>query len=109
VAAALYALTPLKRASQARCHELCALHSPLPFSLARGAAMAGVRYGLTCVGCTAGLMVAMLVVGMSNLVWAAIIAVLILLYKLAPPMVLRRELVVSALIATLGAGYFLIG
>src|SRR5579859_163624 len=33
VLAALYAITPLKRASEARCRELCALHESLPFNL----------------------------------------------------------------------------
>lgn len=109
VLAAVYALTPLKRAAQARCHELCALHGPLPFSLTRSAALAGVKYGLTCVACTAGLMLAMLVVGMASLLWAAIIAVLVLIYKLAPPPTLRWELLLSAVIAGLGVTYVLTG
>src|SRR5258708_3208717 len=44
VLAALYAITPIKRASEARCRALCALHDPLPFNLLRNAAVAGVRY-----------------------------------------------------------------
>src|SRR5439155_1159407 len=50
VLAGVYSLSPIKRASQARCRELCALHGPLPFTLMRSAAVAGVRYGLTCLG-----------------------------------------------------------
>jgi hypothetical protein len=50
--AALYGLTPIKAASEARCRELCSLHGPLPFSLVRSALVAGARYGLSCIGCT---------------------------------------------------------
>ena len=54
VIAGLYALTPLKRASEAWCRELCALHGPLPFNLMRSAVVAGARYGFSCLGCSAG-------------------------------------------------------
>src|SRR5215475_266111 len=40
--AGVYSVSPIKRASQARCRELCALHGPLPFNLMRSAAVAGV-------------------------------------------------------------------
>src|SRR6266700_4548156 len=66
VIAGVYALTPLKRASEARCRELCALHGLLPFNLMRSAAIVGVRYGLSCLGCSAGLMIAIVLIGMSN-------------------------------------------
>ncbi len=46
--AGVYSVSPIKRASQARCRELCALHGPLPFNLMRSAAVAGARYGLSC-------------------------------------------------------------
>src|SRR4029450_549898 len=35
-----YSLSPIKRVSQARCRELCALHGPLPFNLMRSAVVA---------------------------------------------------------------------
>src|SRR2546430_14880808 len=54
--AGVYSVSPIKRASQARCRELCALHGPLPFNLMRSAAVAGARYGLSCLGCRAALM-----------------------------------------------------
>src|SRR5258708_34852063 len=66
VLAALYAITPIKRASEARCRALCELHDPLPFNLLRSAVVAGVRYGLSCMGCTAGLMVAAVIIGMAS-------------------------------------------
>ncbi|HYY89419.1 MAG TPA: DUF2182 domain-containing protein, partial [Chloroflexota bacterium] len=84
VVAGLYALTPLKRASEARCRELCALHGPLPFDLMRSAVVVGTRYGLSCLGCSAGLMVAMVLIGLSNLIWMIELTALIFIYKLAP-------------------------
>jgi hypothetical protein len=72
VVAALYGLTPIKAANEARCRELCSLYGPLPFSLVRSALVAGARYGLSCVGCSAGLMAAMAIIGMSDLGWVVI-------------------------------------
>jgi predicted metal-binding membrane protein len=105
VLAGLYALTPIKRASQARCRELCALHGPLPFNLLHSAIIAGVRYGLSCAGCSAGLMIAMVLVGMSNLLGAVMLAGLVLTYKLAPPLAWRYEMVLSLGIAAAGLAY----
>jgi len=103
--AALYALTPLKRMSQARCREVCALHGPLPFDLVRAAAVAGWRYGLSCLGCSAGLMVAMVLVGMTSLGWTAVLAALVLVYKFAPPMGTRLDVALAAVVAALGIVY----
>ena len=100
--AGVYSLSPMKRASQARCHELCALHGPLPFNLMRSAAVAGARYGLSCLGCSAALMVAMVLLGMSSLWWAVILGVVVLIYKIAPPLRMRHELVLSAALVALG-------
>jgi len=103
--AGVYSLSPIKRASQARCRELCALHGPLPFNLMRSAAVAGVRYGLSCLGCSAALMVAMVLLGMSSLWWAVILGFVVLVYKFAPPLRLRDDLVLSAVLVSLGVAY----
>ena len=103
--AGVYSVSPIKRASQARCRELCALHGPLPFSLMRSAAVAGARYGLSCLGCSAALMVAMVLIGMSSLRWAVILGIVVLIYKLAPPLRMRDELVLSLALAALGVAY----
>jgi predicted metal-binding membrane protein len=103
--AGVYSLSPIKRASQARCRELCALHGPLPFNLIRSAAVAGVRYGLSCIGCSAALMVAMVLLGMSSLWWAVVFGVMVLFYKWAPPLRMRYELALSAALVALGAVY----
>jgi predicted metal-binding membrane protein len=108
VLAALYALTPLKRASEARCRELCALHGPLPFNLLRSALVAGARYGLRCLGCTAGLMVAAVLIGMTSLGWMVIISGLVLVYKLAPPLAGRYKWLASLAVAALGIAYLML-
>ena len=106
--AGVYSLSPMKRASQARCHELCALHGPLPFNLMRSAAVAGARYGLSCLGCSAALMVAMVLLGMSSLWWAVILGIVVLVYKLVPPLRMRYELILSATLVALGAAYIML-
>lgn len=103
--AGVYSVSPIKRASQARCRELCALHGPLPFNLMRSAAVAGARYGVSCLGCSAALMVAMVLIGMSSLWWAVILGIVVLIYKLAPPLRMRHELVLSLALAALGIAY----
>jgi predicted metal-binding membrane protein len=103
--AGLYSVSPIKRASQARCRELCALHGPLPFNLTRTAAVVGARYGLSCFGCNAALMVAMVLLGMSNLWSTVILAIVVLVYKFAPPLRMRSELVLSAILVALGVAY----
>ncbi len=103
--AGVYSVSPIKRASQARCRELCALHGPLPFNLMRSAAVAGARYGLSCLGCSAALMVAMVLLGMSSLWWAVLLGIVILIYKFAPPLRMRYELVLSAALVALGVAY----
>ncbi|HEX5415580.1 MAG TPA: DUF2182 domain-containing protein [Chloroflexota bacterium] len=108
ILAGVYALTPLKRASQARCRELCALHGPLPFNLLRGAMIVGVRYGISCAGCSAGLMIAMVLIGMSNLLAAVVLAAAVLIYKLAPPLAWRSEMVLSLCLVATGVAYGLL-
>jgi predicted metal-binding membrane protein len=103
--AGVYSVSPIKRASQARCRELCALHEPLPFNLMRSAAVAGARYGLSCLGCSAALMVAMVLIGMSSLWWAVILGIVVLIYKVAPPLRLRSELALSLALVALGVAY----
>jgi predicted metal-binding membrane protein len=105
VLAGLYALTPIKRASEARCRELCALHGPLPFNLMRSAVVAGGRYALSCLGCSAGLMLAMVLIGLSNLLWMIALAAVILVYKLAPAPTRGWILALSITLVALGIAY----
>ncbi len=105
VLAGLYGLTPIKRASEARCRELCALHGPLPFNLMRSAVVVGAKYGLSCVGCSAALMVAMVMIGMSNLSWIVILSGVVVVYKLVPAPSTRRTWLLSAALGALGVVY----
>jgi predicted metal-binding membrane protein len=105
--AGLYGLTQIKSASEARCRELCALHGPLPFNLVRSALVVGARYGLSCVGCSAGLMVAMVIIGMTNLGWVVILTGLILVYKLAPAPNVQLKLSTSVALVAMAVVYAL--
>jgi predicted metal-binding membrane protein len=105
VIAGLYALTPVKRASEAWCRELCALHGPLPFNLMRSAIVVGARYGVSCLGCSAGLMIAMVLIGMSNLVWMIALAAVVLAYKVAPAPTQRSMVALSVALVALGVLY----
>src|SRR5256712_5980493 len=103
--AGVYSVSPIKRASQARCRELCALHGPLPFNLMRSAVVAGVRYGLSCLGCSAALMLAIVLIGMNDLVWMLVVTAIIVAYKLAPAPTPRTTLALSAVVVALGVLY----
>jgi len=105
VVAGLYELTPVKRASEAWCRELCALHGSLPFNLMRSAVVVGARYGLSCLGCSAGLMLAMVLIGMSDLVWMIVLSAVVLAYKVAPAPTLRWTLALSVAMVALGVLY----
>ncbi len=105
VLAGLYAATPAKRASEARCRELCALHGPLPFNVLRSAIVAGGRYGLSCLGCTAGLMLAMVLIGTSSLGWMVALTAVVLIYKLAPAPSPRWIAALSVALVALGVLY----
>jgi predicted metal-binding membrane protein len=109
VIAGLYALTPVKRASEALCRERCALHGPLPFSVMRSAVVAGARYGMSCLGCSAGLMGAMVLIGMANLVWMIVIAAIVLVYKVAPSPSPRSKVTMSVAVVVLGVLYTVAG
>jgi hypothetical protein len=50
-------------------------------------------------------MVAMVLIGMSSLWWAVILGIVVAIYKLAPPLQMRSELVLSFALAALGAVY----
>jgi predicted metal-binding membrane protein len=109
VIAGLYALTPVKRASEALCRERCALHGPLPFNMMRSAVVAGARYGLSCLGCSAGLMTAMVLIGMTSMLWMIALSAAVLLYKLAPAPTPRVAAAASAVLVALGALYAVTG
>jgi predicted metal-binding membrane protein len=89
IATGIYQWTPLKRA----CLRLC--RSPLSFFTAHwregshGAVVMGLHHGLYCLGCCWALMALLFAAGVMNLAWVALLAVAVLVEKVAP----RGELV----------------
>jgi predicted metal-binding membrane protein len=82
-AAGLYQLTPLKAACLRHCR------SPLHFLLRgrrgrAGAVRTGLEHGAYCVGCCAGLMLALFALGVMSLLWMAVVAAAILVEKAFP-------------------------
>ena len=81
--AGLYQLTPLKTACLRHCR------SPLHFVLRGragrlGAVRLGIGHGAYCVGCCAGLMLALFALGVMSLVWMGVVAAAILVEKALP-------------------------
>jgi predicted metal-binding membrane protein len=89
MAAGIFQWTPLKSTCLTQCR------SPLGFLMTEwregrwGALVMGLRHGSYCVGCCWVLMALLFVAGVMNLLWVAVIAVLILVEKVLP----RGELV----------------
>src|SRR5438046_4897924 len=101
-AAGIYALTPLKRAAQGRCRAMCREMQTEPRGIIASAVTRGIEYGVNCVGCSAGLMIALLIVGMSNLVVGIIATGVIFLYKVAPWWSNRTEYAASIVLVVAG-------
>jgi len=84
IAAGIYQFTPLKGACLAKCR------TPLAFLLTewrdgiRGAFVMGLRHGLYCVGCCGLMMALLFVAGVMNLVWIALLALVVLAEKALP-------------------------
>ncbi len=84
IAGGVYQFTALKDG----CHNRC--RNPLFFLMNRwkpgtlGAARLGVLHGIDCVGCCAGLMVALVALGMMNVAWMLTAAVIIVVEKTLP-------------------------
>ena len=74
--AAVYAVMPWSRWARNRCREMCQREARGP------AVLEGTTYAACCVVCTAGVMGALLVLGMSNLLLMAGATAVMLVYKL---------------------------
>jgi len=73
VAAAIYEVAPLKRRCLARCRDGARTDM--------NGALAGVRYGVHCVGCSAGLMLVLLALGAMSVTWMLVVAALVFVQK----------------------------
>jgi predicted metal-binding membrane protein len=79
----LYAFTPWMRMGQARCIAMCRRQDRLRAGAVRAAVREGATYGLSCVACSGGVMLALVALGMSNVLLIVAGSALILLYKVA--------------------------
>jgi predicted metal-binding membrane protein len=99
-AAGLYQFSPLKE----RCLTYC--RSPAGFILgewrdgALGAVLMGLRHGLFCLGCCAGLMLLLFAVAVMDLRWVAILTALVAAEKLLPAPSFWRVAIGTSLLAT---------
>lgn len=71
ITAGIYEFTPLKKYFRRRC---------------RDSARSGLRFGLCCIGSTAGLMAVLVALGIMSIPWMAVITVVVLAQKLLPAM-----------------------
>jgi predicted metal-binding membrane protein len=84
IAAGIFQLTPLKQSCLKHCR------SPLSFLMsewrdgAAGAFLMGVRHGAYCTGCCWILMALLFVAGVMNLVWIALLALVVMAEKILP-------------------------
>jgi predicted metal-binding membrane protein len=107
VAAGSYQWTRLKNVCLTQCQK------PFAFLMrqggfrgdATGSLMLGVRHGAYCVGCCWALMALLLVGGVMNVLWIVLLALLILLEKVAP---FGRQIALVAGMALLVAGAWLL-
>jgi predicted metal-binding membrane protein len=81
--AGVYQLTRYKSVCLRHCR------TPLDFMLhwrggRRGGMQMGLHHGLFCLGCCWGLMLVLLIVGVTNLVWMALVAAVIFIEKVLP-------------------------
>ena len=101
IVAGLYQFTPLKRTCLAHCQ------GPVEYLALRwrdgraGAFRMGLGHGAYCMGCCAGLMLALLALGVMDLRWMATVSAVIALEKLGP----RHH----AIPAAVGFGLILLG
>jgi len=85
IAAGVYQWTPLKHACLRHCQ------TPLGFFLnhwrdgVMGAFQMGLAHGAYCVGCCWALMLLLFVGGVMNLVWVAVLALIVFVEKVIPP------------------------
>ena len=92
VLAGIYQLTPLKQACLGQCR------SPVAFIMrharpgAAGALRLGLLHGLYCLGCCWALMLLLFVGGVMNLAWVAVLALVVLIEKLAPAWLRARTI-----------------
>jgi predicted metal-binding membrane protein len=89
LAAGIYELTPLKRYFRRRCNEFD---------------RSGLEFGCCCVGSSFGLMLMLVALGVMNVVWMSVIAVVVVGQKLVPA---KAAVDVPIALAIVGLGIFI--
>jgi hypothetical protein len=90
IAAGVYELTPIKRHFRERCRECT---------------RSGMVFGLDCVGSSIGLMAMLIVLGVMNVTWMAVIAVVVVAQKLLPA---KFMIDVPLALAIIGLGFVIL-
>jgi predicted metal-binding membrane protein len=98
VIAALYQALPAKSRCLTRCRSPLAQLAQWRDGL-RGAARLGAASGLWCAGCCAGLMVALLALGVMDVRWMVVVGVVVAVEKLTPVGVAASRLAAVVLAA----------
>ncbi len=107
VAAAVYQVTPIKRACLARCRTPMTSLAERWRDGRAGALGLGIRYGTWCLGCCWALMAALFVLGLMSLGWMALITIFIVAERLLPwPTAARGAVALSLLVLGLGVAFF---
>jgi predicted metal-binding membrane protein len=91
IAAGLYELTPLKRYCRRRCRETV---------------RTGFHFGIYCVGSSIGLMAMLAALGLMSVTWMVVVAVLVSVQKLLPPV---GAIDIAVALSIVGLGISLIG
>jgi predicted metal-binding membrane protein len=108
VVAGLWQLAPIKHACLRRCRSPLAFLAASTGRLSHGrlaTVRAGVRHGAFCLGCCWSLMLVLLLLGMMNLAWMALVAAVVSAEKILPSARVVAAAAAAALIAS-GAALF---
>ena len=103
IGAGLYQFSALKHACVTQCQQ------PFPFFLAnwtaapRGVFRLGLRQGLYCLGCCWAMMLLMFAVGVMNVIWMAVLGIVMTIEKLNTTTRFSRAL--GAVLILVGAGF----
>jgi predicted metal-binding membrane protein len=103
VAAGLWQLSPLKHACLRQCRSPLAFLAASTARLTRGrlgTVQAGIRHGAFCLGCCWSLMLVLMLLGMMNLAWMALVAAVVSAERLLPSGRVVAAAAAAALIAS---------
>ena len=106
VAAGIYQFTPAKHACLAHCQAPLAFFEARPSDTFRRVFALGIEQGTFCVGCCWALMAVMFAVGLMNILWIAVLAIVMGVEKAIPSFTLTR--IIGAVLIAWGTALFLL-